>query len=146
MLNEGAYKAAYEEAARLPCPFEKAILSRCAGCDQVQRLNIAEREAVACKLSVARENCLTLHGLLHQNAAFVLRLTHPDEPLPHAKEIKVQCGGLLGVARLVNPDAVVVDSIHELIGLIQERFGSMARIPYHEVVKSIGTYEGRRRR
>ncbi|MBZ0105378.1 MAG: hypothetical protein K8H84_07075 [Sulfuricella denitrificans] len=146
MLNEGAYKAAYDERARLSCPFEKAILSRCAECGLARKFSIAEREAVACEAAVARENCLTLHGLLHQNAAFVLRLTHPGEPLPHAKEIKVQCGGLLGIKRLFDQEALVVENIHALTGEIQSRYGTLQDVPYQEVIKAVASYEGRRRR
>ncbi len=146
MLNEGAYKATYDEKVRLSCPFEKAILSRCAECDQARKLSIAEREAVACGAMAARENCLTLHGLLHQNAAFALRTTHPDAPLPHAKEIKVQCGGLLGIQRLFDQEAALAANIHALTGEIQNRFGALQEVPYQEVVKEIAAYEGRRRR
>ncbi len=146
MLNEDAYKATYDERARLSCPFEKAILSRCAECGQAQKLNIAEREAVACETPLARENCLTLHGLLHQNALFVLKHPHPGEPLPHAKEIKVQCGGLLGVQRVFCQEASVVENIHALVGEVQRRFGSMQNVPFQSVIKEIAAYEGRRRR
>lgn len=146
MLNEGAYQDAYNGVVRLSCPFEKAILSRCAGCDQAHHFNIAEREAIACKAPVARENCHTLHGLLHQNAAFALKLLHPGEPLPHAKELKIQCGGLLGTQQLFAPEVAIVANIHGLVGEIQQRFGSMRDVPYLEVVKAISGYEARRRR
>lgn len=146
MLNEGAYKATYDEVVRRSCAFEKAILSRCAECDQAHKFSIAEREAVACEATVARENCLTLRGLLHQNAAFVLKLAHPDEALPHAKEIKVQCGGLLGVQRLFESEATSTGNVHALVGEIQKRFGTMQDLPFQEVVKAIAAYEGRRKR
>lgn len=146
MLNESAYKATYDEKVRVSCPFEKAILCRCAECDQAHKFNIAEREAVACETPVARENCLTLHGLLHQNAAFALKLSHPGAPLPHAKEIKVQCGGLLGIQRLFDPEANSVENIHALVGEVQRRFGSMQDVPYQEVIKEVAAFEGRRRR
>lgn len=146
MLNESAYKATYDEKVSLSCPFEKAILSRCADCSQARKCNIADREAVACKAAVARENCLTLHGLLHQNAAFALKLTHPGEPLPHAKEIKVQCGGLRGLQRLFEQEANSSGNIHVLVEAIVSRYGGMQEVPYQEVVKEIAAYEGRRRR
>lgn len=146
MLNEDAYKEAYGEAVRLSCPFEKAILSRCADCDQAHKFNIAEREAAACEAPVARENCLTLHGLLHQNALFALKLSSPDKPLPHAKELKIQCGGLLGVRRLLHPETAVVENIHGLIGEIRARFGNMSALPYSEVVRTMNAYEARRMR
>jgi len=146
VLNESAYKDAYDDAVRLSCPFEKAILSRCADCDKSHKFNLADREAIACEAPVARENCLTLHGLLHQNAVFALKLMHPGEPLPHAKELKIQCGGLLGTQQLFAPEVSVVENIHGLIGEIQQRFGSMQDVPYLDVVKAISAYEARRRR
>ena len=146
MLNESAYKATYDDKVRLSCPFEKAILSRCAECDQAHKFNIAEREAVACSAAVPRENCLTLHGMLHQNAVFTLKLIHPDQPLPHAKEIKVQCGGLLGVQRLFDQEASTVENVHALVGEIQNRYGTMQEVSFQEVVKEIAAFEGRRRR
>jgi len=146
VLDEEAYQAARDELARLPCPFEKSVLSRCGGCELALTLNVAEREAVACKSAPARENCLTLHGLLHQNAAFALHLAHPGEPLPHAKEMKIQCGGLLGAQRLIWPEAEVVDNIHGLVGHLQARYGRMDALPYAAVVKAIAAHEGRRRR
>ncbi|MDO8891642.1 MAG: hypothetical protein Q8N54_06495 [Sulfurimicrobium sp.] len=146
MLNEDAYKATYDDKVRLSCPFEKAILSRCAECVHAQKLNIAEREAVACENPLARENCFTLHGLLHQNALFVLKQPHPDEPLPHAKEIKVQCGGLLGVLKLFCQEANKVDNIHAMVGKVQRRFSTMQNVPFQEVIKEIAAYEGRRKR
>lgn len=146
MLDESAYRDAYDDAVRLSCPFEKAILSRCADCDHAHKFNIAEREATACNAPVARENCLTLHGLLHQNATFTLKLVHPGEPLPHAKELKIQCGGLLGTQQLITPEVATVGNIHGLVGEIQRRFGSMQDVPYLEVVKAISAYEARRRR
>jgi len=76
----------------------------------------------------------------------VLKLTRPDEPLPHAKEIKVQCGGLLGVQRLFDKGASLVENIHALALEVQRRFGSMQDVPYQGVIKEIGAYEGRRRR
>lgn len=146
MLNEGAYKATYDEVVKRSCPFEKAILNCGAACDQTHKFSIAEREAVACETVVAWQNCKTLHGLLRQNATFALKLAHPGEPLPHAKEVKVQCGGLLGVQRLFESEATSVGNVHALVGEVQKRFGTMQDLPFQEVVKVIAVYEGRRRR
>lgn len=146
MLNEGAYKNTYNEKVRLSCLFEKAILSRCADCNQAQKLNIAEREAVACVAAEPRENCMVLQGLLHRNATFVLKLTQPGEPLPHAKEIRVQCGGLLGIQHQLDQDVNMVADVHALVSEAQRYFGDLQNVPYQEVIKEIAAYEGRRKR
>ena len=149
MLNEDAYQSAREKATRLGCPFEKALLSRCADCENAEKHNIAEREAVSCRSAIARENCHTLRALLHQNAMFVLKLAHLDEPLPHAKDLKVQCGGLLGLQRIfpqVVTEQICVSNIHQLVLAAHARFGSLQDLPYNEIVQSIAAYEARRRR
>lgn len=145
-MDEDAFKAAYGEVARLPCPFEKAILSRCADCGQAQRFAIAEREAVACRAPGAHAQCLDLHGRLHRNAAFVLHRSGPLEPLAHAQEMKVQCGGLLGVQRLLVPEAATAADVGALHDGLRARFGSLDALPYAEVVRAISAFQGRRRR
>ena len=148
MLNEDAYKDAREDLNRLACPFEKAILRGCCGCELSQKNYIAERELIACKSAVARENCRTLRGLLHQNALFTLKLTHLSDLLPHAKDMKLQCGGMIGLQRIFATDPApqtTVSNIHGLVLAAQEKFGNLENLPYSEIVISIAHYESRRR-
>jgi hypothetical protein len=96
-MDESAFRRARDRANPQPCAFEKAILARFCSCSLAERQNIAEREAVACGSPPAREQCAALRALLRQNSAFALKLTQVHAPLPHAKEMKVQCGGLRGL-------------------------------------------------
>lgn len=146
MYNEHAYKATYGEMVTIACPFEKAILSRCADCALAKKLNIAEREAVACSTASASESCLELHELMRRNALFALKLSQQPAALPHAKEIRIQCGGLLGLARLTAPEVSRNDDIHALVAHLQAQYESFAALPWSEVVKEISAFEGRRRR
>jgi len=148
MLNEDAYKSAREDINRHACPFEKAILRRCCGCENAEIHNIADREAASCKSTVACENCRTLRELLLQSALFAMKLTHSGGPLPYAKDIKIQCGGMLGLQRLFAPEAEAqspVSNVHGLVLAAQEKFGSLQNLPYSEIVKSIASYEARRK-
>jgi hypothetical protein len=149
-MDENAYRATYDDVNPLDCPFEKAILRGCCACELSLKLNIAEREAVACKSPVARENCGTLRELLRHNAQFTLKLHHADEALPYAKEIKVQCGGLRGLLHVIEPDPVgavrPVQNVHGLMLAAHERFGSFEDLPYSEIVKAIAVFEARPKR
>ncbi len=146
-MDEDAYQSTYGAVAQLRCPFEKAILCRCSGCENIQRINIAEREAVSCRSAVARENCHTLRELFREKAVFALKLHASGEAIPHAKEIRLQCGGLLGLQRVLAAEAgPEAPNVHALVVEAQERFGSLQHLPYEEIVKSIAAYEGRRRR
>lgn len=144
-MDEDAYRGAFGAVARLHCPFEKAILCRCSDCENVRRINLAEREAVSCRSAVARENCRTLHELLREKAIFALKLHAAGDMITHAKELKLQCGGLLGLHTLL-PGEPGTPNVHALVVQAQERFGSLQHLPYDEIVKSITAYEGRRRR
>ena len=147
-MDENAYRSAYDAANPLPCSFEKAILTRFCNCELARKINIAEREAVCCRSAGACADCGELHGLLRHNAMFTLKLIH-EGPLPHAKELKVQCGGLLGLQRALGVDAADqtrVDNVFGLVAAAQKKYGSLSELPYSEIVQSIAAYEGRRRK
>ena len=142
-VDEDAYKLARAELNPLGCAFEKALLSRCCNCELASRKNIAEREMVACSSAVSRQNCQTLRELLHANARFTLKLSHGG-PLPHAKELKVQCGGLIGLQRMVGEQSI--QNIHGLVVMAQEKYRGLECFPYSEIIQSVSAYEARRRR
>ncbi|MDY6991229.1 MAG: hypothetical protein SVR94_01310 [Pseudomonadota bacterium] len=144
-MEEDEYKQAYHTLNQTPCAFEKAILSGRCHCAYCQRLNIAEREAVMCQAQAAAVPCAALLAQLRQNATFALKLTHLEGPLPHAKEMKVQCGGLLGLQAVLFPEkaAEQVDNIHALIQHAIQVFGDLEHLPYQTIVQSIHHYQVR---
>lgn len=147
MLDENAYRNAYTEVNPLQCVFERAILCRCCGCQHSIRRNIAEREAAGCLDAAAHALCAELKKELRRAAAFTLKLAHPDEPIPHTKELKLQCGGLLGVERTLLPDAAgPVANISAVINAAAHQYGSLASLPFQEIVHAIHLYEPRPRR
>jgi hypothetical protein len=82
--NEDAYKLARKTYIQHSCPFERALLSRCVGCGRSLKLNLAEREAIACGDSVVREHCLAFYQALHENAQFALKINPAaSRPLPN---------------------------------------------------------------
>lgn len=147
MLNESAYRDTYATVNPLQCVFERAILRRCCGCQHSVRRYIAEREAAGCLDIEAHALCAELKKTMRHAALFTLKLTHPDEPLPHGKELKLQCGGLQGVAGLTEGVALVeVADIHAALAAAINRFGSIQQLPYQEIIQSIRAYEPRSHR
>ncbi|OQY53572.1 MAG: hypothetical protein DRR08_18215 [Candidatus Parabeggiatoa sp. nov. 2] len=148
-MDEQEFQQARERLNQCPCPFEKAVLSSRCGCANFQRLNIAEREAAACILPTAQERCALLLEQLYQNARFALKQPRLEGPQPHAKAMKVQCGGLLGLqAVLVSEQAEAqrVADIDALVTLALETFGELDKLPYQEIVKFISNYQVRGKR
>lgn len=146
-MEEGEFRDTYNRIRELPCPFEKTLLSRQCDCRRAQRFNLAEREGVSCTAWTAQRNCNTLLDLLRQNARFSLGLTTVSGPLPHAKEIRVQIGGLMGLRRVVHPNegSSRVEDIGALVTAARTAFGRLQDLPFHEIVKTIAAYQGRRR-
>lgn len=147
MYDENAYRQAYSEVNPMQCVFERAMLRRCVGCESGIRRNIAEREAVGCRDRAAHDLCALFKERLKHAAMFVLKVAHPDDPLPHAKELKLQCGGLLGLQQAVKgEEGAAVDNVAGLLQVALERHGDLDALPYQAVLPAIRAYEARPRR
>ena len=152
-MEENEYRQMYRAAVPRRCLFEKAVLSRHCACSQARRYNLAEREAVACESSPGRTQCETWLTLLRAKATFTLQTRGSNQPLPHAKEIKVQAGGLLGLREHVrdsdeNPwqsEARVTD-VHALLCAACEQFAGLGNLPFDEIVRAVAHFNGRANR
>lgn len=147
-MDEHEYQKAREILNQCPCPFEKALLSSRCACAKFQRLNIAEREAASCISPVAQARCIVLLEQLYQNARFALKQSRLDGPTPHAKSMKVQCGGLLGLQAVLISEHVdkPVENIDGLVTQALETFGELEKLPYQEIIKFISHYQVRVKR
>ena len=143
--NEDAYKLARKAYIEYNCPFERALLSRCVGCDRSRKLNLAEREAIACGDPAAREDCLSFYQALHENAQFALKIT-PDSPWPFGKEIRAQCGGVRGLAASLGAAGEESTDVAAVVQQAKIRFGNCAEFPYSEIMRAVVHYEPRKRR
>ncbi len=157
-MDESAFRQARDAMASRPCAFEKAMLAGACACPLAARRNIAEREAVSCTSPSAHGECALLCALLRQKSAFALKLVRIDAPLPHAKEMKLQCGGLRGVQQALAHGAADLPSaggpapegreldVHGLVLAAQEKFGDLHNLPFASIIQSVVAYEIRRRR
>ena len=143
--NEDAYKLARKAYIEHSCPFERALLSRCVGCGRSRKLNLAEREAIACGDSAVRKHCLTFYQALHENAQFALKI-NPDAPWPFGKEIRAQCGGVRGLSAALDGAADEATDIAATVLQGREQFGDTADFPYSEIMRAVVHYEPRKRR
>jgi len=143
--NEGAYTLARQAYIEHSCPFERALLSRCVSCGRSRKLNLAEREAIACGDPGVREFCLTFYQALHENAQFALK-TSPDAPWPFGKEIRAQCGGVRGLSAVLDGPGDETTDVAAAVLQGRERFASCDQFPYSEIMRAVVHYEPRKRR
>jgi len=97
-----------------PCPFERSILRGCAACAQSEKIQIAERELVKCRNTASHSRCSELYAHLRRSFSFALGTLRVDTPLPHAQEMRVQCGGLKGLQHTLS-GGTEVENVDELL-------------------------------
>jgi hypothetical protein len=142
-MDEAAYRQKFVEVVARPCAFEKALLARCVGCERAQRIQIAEREAVTCRDAASHARCVALHDALRHGFSFALGTLHDDTALPHAQELRVQCGGLKGLRQVLD-GASEVENVDALAVNALRQWGDWAGAPWSEVVHAAAqNYRGR---
>ena len=147
-MEENEYRETYQNFNEQRCLFEKSILSRKTMCNHAHRFCLADREGVACKNQPAFKQCRTLLNQLRNNARFALKQTNIDEPLPHAKEVKIQTGGLLGLRSIVESEQLQEQSIDNIFELVQQaiaKYGDLDSLPYDEIARKIVQFKGKTR-
>lgn len=148
-MDNDAFRRTYREINERDCAYEKGILTNQCGCSQAQRFCIAEREGVRCASDEAQRTCIALLDLLSEQARFALKSGGPGKALPHAKAMRLQVGGLRGVAAALEPDAPspgYVEDVHATLRAAIVRFGSLQRLPFGRIIREIAAYTPRRRR
>jgi hypothetical protein len=142
-MDETSFQRKLSEMTERPCTFEKAVLAGCVGCKCVERLQIAERESVTCMNQASLSRCTSLHEQLRHSFAFALKNLHEDAALSHAQEMRVQCGGLLGLQNVLD-DGTEVENVDALLDSVLQRWDGLSEIPYSEVVHAAALcYKGR---
>lgn len=147
-MDESEYRDIYHQVNEQRCVFEKSILTRQTMCQYAHRFCLADREGVSCHDQSGHNLCRQLLEEQRQRAIFALKLTRIDGPLPHAKEVKVQTGGLLGLAAILS-DATDINNVEDITDLLQRaitKYGSIRQLPFDEITRRIVQYEGRQRR
>ena len=148
-MEEREYREIYSAINERRCPYEKAVNSRRCNCSQSKRFNLANREGVTCKSAAGNLLCNELLNIMRRKARFSLHVTHATSPLPHAKEIKVQVGGLLGLQKLLDPQAAEATTVADIYGLTNTAvtsYSGLDALPYNEIMQSVVVFKGREKR
>ncbi|MDD5365807.1 MAG: hypothetical protein PHR30_10740 [Gallionellaceae bacterium] len=143
--NEDAYREARQSAITLACPFERALLSQCVVCFKARKLLLAEREVISCTEERACQLCQTFHATLHDNARFALHV-EPHQPWPFGKEIRAQCGGVQGLAEVLETQPGVQADVALLVNEGILKYGDLDHFPYSEIMRAVVHFEPRPRR
>lgn len=145
-MNEKEYRSAYQDINPIRCVFEKAINSRVCNCSKSTRFNLADREGVSCNEHAAQALCKQTLRALRGNARFALRQKSIQGQLPHNAEIKIQNGGVQGIAKVLGCEQTGVQDIYALIAHAVQQYRSIDRLPYSEIMQQVAAYQSRQKR
>lgn len=101
---------------------------------------------VCTQVDERRDTCLQLVQLLKENARFTLNLSNTDAQINHAQAMKIKCGGILGMQRILESDSEASPSIVDIIEQAQKRFGSIDAFPYGDIIRDISGFSHRKAR
>lgn len=160
--DEDAFRLRRQAALDHFCPFERALLARCVACSRARTVLLAEREAIGCDAQTPSERCHDFRERLRTAARFALR-ADPSKPWPFSKEIRLQCGGLIGLSEALDADAdadadavaaaAVADvvqgpSVADVDALVQralQRYREFDALPWSRIIRAVTRYVPRRR-
>ncbi|MBX3614531.1 MAG: hypothetical protein KF786_13260 [Burkholderiaceae bacterium] len=150
--DEDAFRRQRDAALGHACPFERALLARCAACGLARSVLLAEREAIGCQSQAASERCHAYHDALRTASRFALR-ADASAPWPFSKEIRLQCGGLIGLRQALDEadgagsadPAAPVDDADAVLQRALQRWGGLEALPYSRVIRAVIRHEPRRR-
>ena len=145
-MDERQYRSTYRAINERRCHFEKSVLARGCTCGHLRRFHLGDREGAACGNATAHARCADWLALLHGKTRFVWDRDDipPPAAIPHRLQMKLQTGGMRGLAEHLGMTEAVPD-IARLLDAACAQHGGVAAVPLGEVIAGIADYEPRRR-
>ncbi len=132
-------------SAETRCWFEKALISGPGECAQAKRLEIGERLVCVCCSAAAAQLCDRYLSLLRENARFVFRQAEArDSILSNYQEIRLQCGGLQGLAAMIyGEQAATRFDINSLLKTVENEAQGIENTRLDRIIPHIAAYNPR---
>ena len=127
------------------CPFSKPIIGNWCQC---QYANLDERCAgkMTClKSDQYLAGCYDLVDVLKEQSRFILGISHPEQELTHMQLMKIRCGGLIGMQKLLQHNTDDVPDVLEIMLKAEQTFGSLDEFPFSDIVREIKVFTHRNR-
>jgi len=128
------------------CPFSKPIIGNWCKC---QYANLDERCAgkMTClKSDQYLAGCYDLVDLLKEQSRFILGISQSDQALTHMQLMKIRCGGLLGMQRVISGTVDRTPDVLNVMHQAETLYGDVLSFPFNEVVRDIKEFSHRKKR
>jgi len=128
------------------CPFSKPIIGNWCQC---QYANLDERCAgkMTClKSDQYLAGCYDLVDVLKEQSRFILGISQPDQELTHMQLMKIRCGGLIGMQRVLSGQVNAAPDVLDVMHQAEASYGDVLAFPFNEVVRDIKGFSHRKKR
>lgn len=126
------------------CPFSKAIIGKWCHCPHAKLADRCSGKMSCTRLEDLQESCFELDDAFKVNTRFILGVTSENIELTHAHLMKIRCGGLLGMQRVLNIESNQPVNVRDVIDKSIKEYGSIDRFPYNEIVQDIKNFKHRK--
>jgi hypothetical protein len=138
-MDENEYHTMRMTLTPIPCVFSKSILAMKLECRESSRKNIAGRELIQCLSAINVQQCSQWLRLLRQKSQFALQTPEQSDVLPHAKEMKVQVGGIMALQKIYRADVMpeIKADIAELLARCVKDNPEFEGVPFDVVIREV---------
>ena len=127
------------------CPFSIPISGQLCQCTHARLADRRSGKMICIRADEYRENCIALADVLKHKSRFVLGLSVSDVDLIHAQLMKILCGGLLGMQRVLKLTPGTPPNVLDLIAATQTEYGEVAQFPFGQIIKDIQAFTYRKK-
>ena len=126
------------------CPFSKPIIGEWCYCPYAKLTELCSGKMACTRAGDLYSSCLELNNAFKTNSRFILGVMDNEHELTHAQLMKIRCGGLLGMQRVLNIDCDKIVNIRNVIECVTTKYGSVNDFPYDEIVQDIKQFKYRK--
>lgn len=126
------------------CPFSKPVLGKWCQCQYTKLADRCSGKMSCTRLDDLQESCLKLDEAFKLNTRFILGVNSENTELTHAQLMKIRCGGLLGMQRVLNIASQQPVEVRDVIDKTIKNHCSIESFPYNEIVQDIKNFKHRK--
>jgi hypothetical protein len=130
------------------CAFSNTLVTNQFGCEKAEQVARRGGPDIACTSEAAYRRCEKLFRQMKSAALPAFGVEDDPLSMPHSVSVKIQHGGLLGLQRLLDPDAAGsagVRNVHALVEQALGKYNGIDAIPFPALVQDMTSYKLKRR-
>ena len=127
------------------CPFSKAIIGQWSRCHYARLADRCSGKMICSAGDDVGRLCQSLDGILQLRSRFIIGPSGRSGALTHAQLMKIRCGGLHGMQRVLRQNDDNLPVIPELIIAALQRHGALQSFPYDEIIQDIRQFNLRKK-